>query len=81
MSDSDLLPYVRRMNYLGLVAGMVRKIRLEEMIDEGIPPAPQQGVTVGEVVTARVLNGLGFVSRPLYLTPIRRRSWPSSPRK
>jgi hypothetical protein len=34
-----------------------------------IPLAPQRGVMVGESVLALVLNGLGFVSRPLYLTP------------
>ena len=33
-----------------------------------IPPAPKRGVTAGESVLALVLNGLGFVSRPLYLT-------------
>lgn len=69
MSKSHLLAHVRRMDHLGLVAGVARKIRLVETIDEWIPPAPQRGVTVGEAVLALVLNGLGFVSRPLYLTP------------
>ena len=69
MSKSHFLAHVRRMDHLGLVAGVARKIRLVETIGEWIPPAPQRGVTVGEAVLALVLNGLGFVSRPLYLTP------------
>ena len=50
MSQPDLLAHVRRMDHLGLVAGVARKIRLVETIDERIPPAPQRGVTVGEAV-------------------------------
>ena len=69
MADSTPLSDVRRMDHLGLVSGMARKIRLVETIDERIPPVPQRGVTVGEAVLALVLDGLGFVSRPLYLTP------------
>lgn len=69
MQEAELLSNVRRMDHLGLVSGVARKIRLVEMIDERIPPAPQRGVSVGEAVLALVLNGLGFVSRPLYLTP------------
>ena len=69
VSQPNFFAHVRRMDHLGLVAGVARKIRLVETIDEWIPPAPQRGVTVGEAVLALVLNGLGFVSRPLYLTP------------
>ncbi len=69
MQEDELLSEVRRIDHLGLVSGVARKIRLVEIIDEMIPPAPQRGVSVGEAVLALVLNGLGFVSRPLYLTP------------
>ena len=40
VSQPNLLAHVRRMDHLGLVAGVARKIRLAEMIDERIPPAP-----------------------------------------
>ena len=33
MSQPDLLTHVRRMDHLGLVAGVARKIRLVETID------------------------------------------------
>ena len=69
MEENELLSQVRRIEHLGIVSGVVRKIRLVEIIDRMIPPAPQRGVSVGEAVLALVLNGLGFVSRPLYLTP------------
>ena len=69
MEENELLSQVRRIDHLGIVSGVVRKIRLVELIDQMIPPAPQRGVTAGEAVLALVLNGLGFVSRPLYLTP------------
>ena len=69
MEENELLSQVRRIDHLGLVSGVARKIRLVEIVDGMIPPAPQRGVTAGEAVLALVLNGLGFVSRPLYLTP------------
>ena len=69
MQEDERLSEIRRIDHLGLVSGVARKIRLVEIIDTMIPPAPERGVTVGESVLALVLNGLGFVSRPLYLTP------------
>ena len=69
VEENELLSQVRRIDHLGIVSGVARRIRLVEIIDGFIPPAPQRGVSVGEAVLALVLNGLGFVSRPLYLTP------------
>ena len=40
MSQPNFFAHVRRMDHLGLVAGVARKIRLVETIDERIPPAP-----------------------------------------
>ena len=62
MEENELLSHVRRLDHLGIVSGVARKIRLVELIDRMIPPAPQRGVTAGEAVLALVLNGLGFVS-------------------
>ena len=69
MGTNKSLSQIRRMDHLGLVAGVARRVRLVEILDRLIPPAPQRRVSVGEAVLALVLNGLGFVSRPLYLTP------------
>jgi len=58
----------QRLDHLGIVAGICREIDLAGQIDRIVGPTDRQ-VSVGEAVQAMVLNALGFVSRPLYLTP------------
>ncbi len=58
----------QRLDHLGIVAGICREIDLAGQIDRMVGPTNRQ-VSVGEAVQAMVLNALGFVSRPLYLTP------------
>ena len=58
----------RRLDHLGLVAGMCQKLALVKRID-ALLPAPGRKVSHGEAIVAMVLNALGFVSRPLYLFP------------
>ena len=57
-----------RLDHLGIVAGVCDRIDLIDTIDTFIGPTKRK-VSVGEAVMAMVLNALGFVSRPLYLTP------------
>lgn len=40
---------------------------LVEVIDHQIAPHPQQTVSTGVALKAMILNGLGFISAPLYL--------------
>ena len=47
---------------------MCDRIGLIDTIDTFIGPTKRK-VSVGEAVSAMILNALGFVSRPLYLTP------------
>jgi len=42
---------------------------LIEEIDKIVGVKDKQKVTTGEAVMAMVINGLGFINRPLYLTP------------
>lgn len=58
----------KRIDHLGIVAGICNKIGLIETIDEQVGEDDRK-VSVGQAVQAMVLNGLGFVGRPLYLTP------------
>ena len=58
----------QRLDHLGIVAGICNEIGLIETIDGQIQDSGRK-VSVGEAVQAMILNGLGFVSRPLYLTP------------
>ena len=57
-----------RIDHLGIVSGICQEIGLIETIDGQIGVNGRQ-VSVGQAVQAMVLNGLGFVSRALYLTP------------
>jgi transposase len=57
-----------RLDHLGIVAGVCEQIGLKERVDQQVGETRRR-VTVGQSVQAMVLNGLGFVGRPLYLTP------------
>lgn len=58
----------KRLDHLGIVAGICRETGLAEVIDRRVGPSDWQ-VSVGQATQAMVLNGLGFSSRALYLTP------------
>jgi len=58
----------QRLDHLGIVAGICDEIGLVDVIDAQIGETGRK-VSVGQAVKAMILNGLGFVSRPLYLTP------------
>ena len=58
---------VKNLDHLGIVAGIIDEIGIGEKINELIGTDDREKVNAGEVVKAIILNGLGFVSRPLYL--------------
>jgi transposase len=58
---------VENLDHLGIVAGIIDKIGLVDIIDKNLGKHNQQKVTTGQAVKAMVLNALGFVSAPLYL--------------
>ena len=49
--------------------GIIDEIEIVEKINEIFLVDSREKVNTGEVVKAIILNGLGFVSRPLYLFP------------
>ncbi len=59
----------KNIDHLGIVASVCKEIGLVEEIDQIVGVSEKQKVTTGEAVMAMVINGLGFVNRPLYLTP------------
>lgn len=65
MSISD----IKKMDHLGIIAGVIKDLKIVEMIDARIAPHHQESVTVGEAIAAMIINGLGFSDRPLSLTP------------
>ena len=60
----------QNLDHLGIVAGMCDELKIAERIDALIDGSdPRRIVTCGKAVAAMILNGLGFVSRALYMTP------------
>ena len=55
----------------GLVAGMYDELGISELLDRLIVQDDEKRtVSIGQAVKAMVLNGLGFATRALYLTPL-----------
>ncbi|MDF5721503.1 MAG: IS1634 family transposase [Rhizonema sp. PD37] len=59
--------FIKNLDHLGIVAGIIDEIGIVEKINELLGTDPRERVNAGEVVKAIILNGLGFVSKPLYL--------------
>ena len=60
---------IQNIDHLGIVAGIVDSIGLVEIINNLLGSERGEKVSAGHVVKAMILNGLGFVSQPLYLFP------------
>lgn len=60
---------IKNLDHLGIVAGIIDAIGLVEIINELIVEEKGEKVSPGHVVKAMILNGLGFVSKPLYMFP------------
>ena len=58
---------IEDLDHLGIVAGVVDQIGLVECIDARLGRYESECVSAGEALKAMILNGLGFVSAPLYL--------------
>lgn len=65
MTHSELT--VLDIDHLGLVAGLIDELQLVEHINQRLGCHPYEIVSAGHAVKAMLLNGLGFVSSPLYL--------------
>lgn len=60
---------IKRLDHLGIVSGTIKDLEIINLIDEHLKKDKQADVTPGETTAAMILNGLGFVSRVLTLTP------------
>lgn len=67
MSASPLDIRVQDIDHCGIGAGICDEMGLVEQIDRLLGTHPQEIISAGQVVKAMILNGLGFVSAPLYL--------------
>ena len=59
---------VKRIDHLGIVAGTTKDLGIIKLIDEALGVDKQEGITKGEIVAGMILNGLGFLSKPLMLS-------------
>ena len=53
--------------YKGVVAGLIDEIGIVEIINQKLGVDNREQIATGRVIKALILNGLGMVSRPLYL--------------
>lgn len=60
---------VRRLDHLGIIAGVIKKLRIVEVIDEALGKDDREHISSGMAIAGMVLNGLGYTNRPLMLTP------------
>jgi transposase len=58
---------IENLDHLGLVAGIMDEMGLVAQINEQLGVDKREKISSGQVVKAMILNGLGFVSSPLYL--------------
>jgi len=58
---------IKNLDHLGIVAGIIDEIGIVEKINKLLGTDPREKINYGEVVKAIILNGLGFVTQPLYL--------------
>lgn len=58
---------VENLDHLGIVAGLIDEIGIVEILNQRLGIDPREKVSTGVIVKAMLVNGLGFVSAPLYL--------------
>ena len=58
---------VMNLDHLGIVAGIIDDLGIVEQINVRIGRSSREKVSAGVIVKAMILNGLGFVSAPLYM--------------
>ena len=59
----------QNLDHLGIIAGIIDDLEIEQIVNSIIPKHPREKISAGKIVKAIILNGLGFLSKPLYLFP------------
>ncbi|MEG4574835.1 IS1634 family transposase [Microcoleus sp. N3A4] len=58
---------VLNLDHLGIVAGIIDEMELVEEVKKIVGITTQEKLSPGQVMKAMILNGLGFLSAPLYI--------------
>ena len=68
-AEMDSKIEIKNLDHLGLVAGIIDELEVEKLVNEAVGIDKREKISSGQIVKAVILNGLGFVSKPLYLFP------------
>ena len=60
---------IKRLDHHGIVAGVIDDLNIVPLLDQHLPQDDKQEITPGEAIKGMIMNGLGFSSRPLSLSP------------
>ncbi|MCK5783386.1 MAG: IS1634 family transposase [Desulfobacterales bacterium] len=60
---------INRLDHYGVVAGVIKDLKMIEHIDSLLGVHDQSEISHGEAIAGMILNGLGFTDRPVSLTP------------
>lgn len=60
---------IKNLNHLGIIAGIIDEIGMVEIINKQLGESSSEIVSSGVIIKAIIINGLGFISKPLYLFP------------
>jgi transposase len=61
---------IERLDHLGIVAGVIKDLKIIELIDDKLGTYEGESLSVGETVAGMIINGLGFSNKPMSLTPL-----------
>lgn len=67
MNESPEAIKVLDIDHLGIVAGIIDEMEMEEEVNKIVGIKERESLSPGQVMKAMILNGLGFLSAPLYL--------------
>ncbi|MFM7406567.1 MAG: IS1634 family transposase [Cuspidothrix sp.] len=67
MKESQEAMQTLNIDHLGIVAGIIDEMELVEEVNKIVGIKTGKNLTSGQVMKAMILNGLGFLSAPLYL--------------
>lgn len=56
------------LHHYGIIAGICDELGLEDKINDLAKSNPQRKISIGTCVKAMIINGMGYTTRPMYLT-------------
>jgi len=60
---------IKRLDHHGIVAGVIDDLKIVEIVNQWVGVDEPEPVSAGMIIKSMILNGLGFSSRPLTLSP------------